>query len=271
MKHIKIASLIIISIFLCTGCAKHSPEEYEKDTDPALITGTGVLEYPDENIHFVSLPIGGFLKKLLVKSGDSVTKGDAIAILESPEYLDMQIEYLRIKHELEYLREDFKRQGELTIDNVTSIKNMQKAQAGFLSKESICNGLEKKLFLIGINPGKLLNTGPSSSIVLKSKINGKIIFKNIFTGQYIPSDLPVFKIIHSDSLIVHITFDITHFNDVLKTDTVSLFLNDKNVGKALIDKHSVTINDYRTECFASIYSTSEYFTEGFVLKSIIKK
>ena len=81
--------------------------------------------------------------------------GQCIAVLEHPDYIKIQQDYLETKSQWELYKEDFKRQGELTVENASSIKTMQQAQASFKAIEVRLFALKSQLKLLGIDADSL--------------------------------------------------------------------------------------------------------------------
>ena len=96
----------------------------------------------------VSPIIGGFIKSLNYFPGDFVEKGAVIASLQHPDFISLQQQYIETKSQIDYYQEEFKRQGELTVENAASIKNMQKAKADYLSSEATYKSLKSQLKLL---------------------------------------------------------------------------------------------------------------------------
>ena len=56
-----------------------------------------------------------------------MVKGEVIAVLENPEFIQLQQDYLDYKSQLIYLKEELERQQELAKENVNAKKTLQKA------------------------------------------------------------------------------------------------------------------------------------------------
>ncbi|MEY4012639.1 MAG: hypothetical protein RIT22_1763, partial [Bacteroidota bacterium] len=57
--------------------------------------------------------IGGYVKSTQLLVGDKVRKGQALVMLESAEYLDIQKEYLEVAEQIQYLKSEYERQKTL--------------------------------------------------------------------------------------------------------------------------------------------------------------
>ncbi|MFX6182913.1 efflux transporter periplasmic adaptor subunit, partial [Acinetobacter baumannii] len=74
---------------------------------------SGVLDVPPQQLLTVSSPYGGTLKSTDLLQGKPVVKGEVIAVLENPEFIQLQQDYLDYKSQLVYLKEELERQQEL--------------------------------------------------------------------------------------------------------------------------------------------------------------
>jgi membrane fusion protein, heavy metal efflux system len=165
----------------------------------------GMLDVPPQNLVSISAPMGGFVKSTELLQGMKVTKGQTIVIIQHPDYIQMQQDFLETKSQLEYLELEYKRQLELSKDNVNSQKTLQQAKSqyeGMLAKNA---GLKSKLQLIGINLEKLSSQSIQNSIIITSPINGYVTSVNVNIGMYVnPTDI-MFKIVDTEHLHAELT------------------------------------------------------------------
>ena len=152
----------------------------------------------------VSAPIRGNIKKILVHIGDYVKQGEILAILAHADYVKLQQEYLETKSQYEYYKEDFKRQGELTLENAASMKTMQQARNEFNKTEARLFALKKQLHFIGINPDSLTVNTMTSEIALRSPITGFITEVNGQIGMLSTEEDHIFRIVGIQNAILHL-------------------------------------------------------------------
>lgn len=155
----------------------------------------GSIEADPNQKAMVCAPSRGYLKKILVHLGDYVNKGDMMAILEHPEYILLQQEYLETKSQYDYYKEDFTRQGELTLENATSLKIMQQAQNEFHKTEAHLVALKKQLALLGIEADSLQIENMISEIALISPMSGYVTSINGQIGMLCTEELPVVNVV----------------------------------------------------------------------------
>ena len=57
----------------------------------------GTIEASPNHEAYVSVPINGYMKKILKHIGEYVKEGQVLAILEHPDYIDLQRDFLETK------------------------------------------------------------------------------------------------------------------------------------------------------------------------------
>jgi cobalt-zinc-cadmium efflux system membrane fusion protein len=165
--------------------------------------------------------------------------------------------YIEAKSQLEYYKEDFKRQGELTVEDAASIKKMQQAKTSYEQIESKASSLEKQLIYLGINPEKISENGFTSRIYIYSPCTGIISKNNLLIGLYIkPEDSLmeinkdnkpqfVLKLDISQSLKVNIgdsiVFRIHHYSDSTFAGTITAISQQVNEKENSVDVTAVTV------------------------------
>lgn len=179
--------------------------EIEEKNMSDILKVNGVLDVPPQNLISINAPYGGFVKETDLLEGTKVKKGQVIAILSNPEYIQMQQDYLENKGKLDFLEKEYQRQKELQAENVTSAKTFQKAESEYKSVFAIVKGLEAKLALLGINKNRILEGNITSEIVITSPINGYVTKVNANIGKFVNPQDVIFEIVDTEHLHVELT------------------------------------------------------------------
>ena len=162
----------------------------------------GKIDVPPQNEVYVSAPLGGYVKSAGLLSGQSVQKGQVIAVIENPQFIDMQQEYLEAKSRLEYLKQEYARQEQLRKEDINSAKTFQQVKSEYQAIQAKINGLEQKLSIIGINQRRLVAGRISKTANLYSPITGFVKVSNAAIGKYVnPTDV-LFELASKDDLHV---------------------------------------------------------------------
>ncbi|MEC4112705.1 efflux RND transporter periplasmic adaptor subunit [Myroides pelagicus] len=156
---------------------------------------TGKIDVPPQNLISVTNPLGGYLKSTKLLPGMQIKKGQVIAVMEDPQYVQLQQNYLIARDKYEYAKLDYERQKDLNASKASSDKVMQLAQSEMNSQKITMNALAQQLSLININAKQLTYDNISKTIVLVSPITGFVSNTYVNVGKYVtPSDV-LFEII----------------------------------------------------------------------------
>jgi cobalt-zinc-cadmium efflux system membrane fusion protein len=172
----------------------------EKRVLSDVLEWTGFIEAPPQNLVTISAPMGGIIKTMEYFPGNFVQAGTVVASLENSAYISIQQEFLQTKNTLEYYKEEFRRQGELTLENAVSMKKMQLAQSDYKSLESKFYGLKKQLQFIGVDPEKLTNESMSSVIRLVAPISGYVVKAEGNVGKYVEPNQLLYEMVDKSHL-----------------------------------------------------------------------
>lgn len=164
----------------------------------------GMIDVPPEYKAAVSPYYGGYVREFDLLPGQKIAKGQRLFVLENPEYVQMQQDYLEAKGQLAYLLADYERQKTLAEDNVTSKKNYLKAEADYKVTLARFESLKKKLSLISLNPQEISENNLKSAISITAPISGYVTAVHVSQGKFLnPADIAV-EITNVDHLHVEL-------------------------------------------------------------------
>ncbi|WAC39663.1 efflux RND transporter periplasmic adaptor subunit [Pedobacter sp. SL55] len=156
----------------------------------------GKIDVPPQNLVSVSIPLGGYLKSTKMLPGTQVSKGQIIAVMEDPQYIQLQQDYLNIHNRLNFATKELARQQELNASKANSDKTLQQVEMEYKSLKIEQMALAEKLKLININANQLSEGKISKSVNVYSPINGYVSKVNVNIGKYVtPSDV-IFELVN---------------------------------------------------------------------------
>ncbi|PXY39150.1 efflux transporter periplasmic adaptor subunit [Flavobacterium cheongpyeongense] len=231
MKNI---SLLLSMLFILNGC-KNITEKQEIKVKPerensvtltdaqfrnANITTTqltqeniattiklnGKIDVPPQNLVSVNAPMGGYLVNSKLLPGMLVKKGEIIATLQDPQYIQLQQDYLMAKSKLHFAELEFSRQKDLNQTKASSDKVTQLAESEVNNLRITVNALSEKLKLINIKATNLSADKISKNIVILSTITGFVSKVNINIGKYIAPAEVMFELIDPDD--IHLSLNV---------------------------------------------------------------
>lgn len=177
----------------------------EEGTTHATIRASGSVDVPPQSLISVSFPLGGYLKSTSLLPGSPISKGQVIAVMEDPAYVQLQQDYLTAKAKMQYLATDMQRQRELSEADATSKKSYQLALSEYNTQEVMIQSLAAKLRIIHINPDKLSPGTISGVVPIYAPINGYVSKVNVNIGKYVnPADV-LFELVNPDDIHAAIT------------------------------------------------------------------
>ncbi len=121
------------------------------------VFANGVIDVPPQNKSYIAMPFGGYIKKINVLDGMQVQKGQILMVVEHPEVIELQQEYLEVQGQAEYLAADYERQKELYAKEAGSAKSYQQAKSAYMVNKAKLSGLAMKLEMANVNMNTLRN------------------------------------------------------------------------------------------------------------------
>lgn len=242
--NIRYIILISISLVVLTTCTKRPENKIEEEESHEenlveftqaqyqmanIVTGkaekrkigtelkvNGIIDVPPHSQISISLPYGGFLKDTDMLPGTKVKKGQLLATIENPDFIQFQQEYLENLAQHEYLEAEFLRQEKLFKEEVVSEKIYQQAKSAFMANDVRVKTMGDRLVLIGFSLKRLREGKTSSSVNIYSPITGSVLDVDTNVGKYINPDDVIMDITDTRDLHVELSVyenDIPHVKD----------------------------------------------------------
>ncbi|WEK37701.1 MAG: efflux RND transporter periplasmic adaptor subunit [Candidatus Pseudobacter hemicellulosilyticus] len=170
-----------------------------------LLQVNGTVEVPPQHVVSVTMPMGGYVQQMKLLPGSQVSKGQLLATLEDPQYVQLQQDYLVAVSRQGFLKTDFDRQTTLNASRANSEKVLQQVSSEYESQQVMVKALSEKLKLIGIDPAGLNERTISRRIPLRAPISGYVTKVNVNNGRYVsPTDI-LFELVNPQDLHLSLT------------------------------------------------------------------
>lgn len=164
------------------------------------VNANGYIELMPDKEQLMGSYFGGRLIKINVAVGQKVSKGTVVAIIENPDFIEMQQAYLEAGFLQQQLKQAWERKQSLANENIISASELQQAEAEYLVASARLNALSQKLKLLKIDTEKLTAFNLSAQIPMKSEISGYVSKINVRTGQWLSPEDIVLTIINTEYL-----------------------------------------------------------------------
>lgn len=237
------------------------------------VKATGTIEVPPQQNISISSPYGGILRSINVIEGKMISKGEIVATLENPEFVQLQQDFMENNSQLTYLKQDLTRQEELVKENIAARKALQRVQSDYNSTTSRVEGLKAKLRMINIDPARVTNGNFTSRVNIYAPQAGYVtkVYSNI--GKFIGGNEIIADIANTNELIIRVR--------VFEKDVHQLDLQQRIRFKATGDSIERTaivflvgkdIHEDRTvDVLARVQSANQRLLPGMFVNAVIEQ
>lgn len=168
------------------------------------IKASGIVDVPPQQTISITSPYGGIIRSTTVIEGKYIGKGQVVATLENPDFIQLQQDYLEGSSQLSYLRQDLARQEELVKENIAARKSLQRVSSEYTSMEARVEGLKTRLRQININPAGVRSGRFTSRVNIVAPTGGYVtkVYTNV--GKYLNANEAVADIVNTNNLLVNV-------------------------------------------------------------------
>ncbi len=166
----------------------------------ASLKTNGVLRVPNQNKATINSVYRGVIKSLLIQPGNTVRKGQVIATVSNPEFVQVQSDYLSVNAKISLAELEVKRQRDLNAGNAGALKNLQSAETELRTLRTAKSTYEQQIRLMGVNPGSLSAGKLISVLSITSPINGVVSNVKVEIGSYIDLTTTVAEVVDNSQL-----------------------------------------------------------------------
>ena len=160
-----------------------------------IIKLNGTIDVEPESMASVSAPLGGYLKTAGRLPGEAIKKGQILATIENPEFIQIQQGYLESLSRLQFLEEEFNRQKKLREEDINSAKTFQQVSSDYKITQGRVKAYEQQLALAGISRSSVQNGNITRTANLYAPISGFIKASNVNIGDYVSPQDVLFEIV----------------------------------------------------------------------------
>lgn len=187
----------------------------------ASLKAHGLLKVPNQNKASVNSIYSGVIKSLFVQPGDFVRKGQAIATVANPEFIQAQSQYLAANAKITMAELEVTRQKELNAGNAGALKNLQAAETELKTLRTVHSTLQQQIQLMGINPARLSNGKLVSVLTITSPTSGVVTNVIAKMGEYVDVSTAIAEIVDNSQLHLDL---FVYEKDLSKLKITSLYI-----------------------------------------------
>ncbi|WP_411030005.1 efflux RND transporter periplasmic adaptor subunit [Spongiimicrobium sp. 3-5] len=182
---------------------------------------TGTIEVPPQSKATVYAPLEAFVHQTDLLPGDKVVKGQTVATLQHPNFIQLQYSYLEAINQRDVKKADYDRKKMLLENDIASKKSFQIAEGGYKSAQSLVESYSSQLKMAGLNPASIRANGIQQYIFIKTPISGFVVENNLNQGKFLAANEEMLEIIDTDHMHAELKVFGTDISKVTKgTDFV---------------------------------------------------
>lgn len=198
--------------------AKIETAAIEKRKIREKVTVTGTIEVPPQSKATIYAPLEAFVYKTDLLPGDKVKKGQTVAVLQHPNFIELQYAYLEAVNKLKVAKADYERKKMLLENDITSKKSFQIAEGSYRSAKSLANSYAAQLKMAGLSPTTVAANGIQQYVYVKAPISGYVVENNLNKGMFLAANSEMMEIIDNDHMHAELNVFGTDITKIKKGD-----------------------------------------------------
>ena len=180
-------------------------EQVSPDLASSAIT-TGIVQANAYRATPVVSLVGGIVRRVNAELGQSVARGQTMAVIFSDELAQAQSRYLTAQADLEEHHKHHARTTKLVEIGAASREELEQATTKLRSAESELASQRQRLLLLGLSPQRISSLRSaaqiSSEVSLPSPISGTVIARSTNSGEVIQADKEILRVADLSSVWV---------------------------------------------------------------------
>jgi cobalt-zinc-cadmium efflux system membrane fusion protein len=143
----------------------------------------------------VGTPVAARVTRLRVNAADSVSAGQVLADLTSPELARLRAEYLSARARLTLAESALERKRSLAAEKIAPLREVQEAESTAGEARAAVRTATAEIAAFGVDPpADERDEAASSNFVLVSPVSGSVIERKAVLGQLLDPASPAFRV-----------------------------------------------------------------------------
>jgi RND family efflux transporter MFP subunit len=180
-------------------------EQVSTDTASSAVT-TGIVQANAYRATPVVSLVGGIVRRVNAELGQTVSRGQTMAVVFSDELAQAESRYLTVQADLEEHHKHHARTTKLVEIGAASREELEQATTKLRSAESELASQRQRLLLLGLSPQRINSLRSSeqvsSEVSLPSPVSGTVIARSANPGEVIQADKEILRVADLSSVWV---------------------------------------------------------------------
>lgn len=230
-----------------------------------LFNAPAVVEVPPTNQTIINSPQAGFVQQLLVAEGESVTQGQLLTIINSPDLVSLQNDYLQAYSQLQVAEDTLQRDRKLYNDGIISKRSWLQTRSRHAALKSDLQRSRTLLEMAGFSTADISRLQRkrqlNSQLHIVAPVAGVILERNVEIGQKVERLEPLFHLANLQQLWLNIRVPQEQV-DKLRTDDLVSSLNQQLTASVTLIHRGVDRTDQTVMVRAAITRGGELLRVG---------
>lgn len=166
----------------------------EKREMSDIISASGTIEVPPQAVAVATPSLGGIVSRIAVTEGQTVAKGQTVAIIDAPEIISLREAYKTSLQDVETATREYDRQQALSRQGAGIRRNLEAALSALTNARTTLQGCSERLSAYGVSP-----EGTGGSFSVKAPVSGIVVSVDAETGSFADPQRPVARIVDNNS------------------------------------------------------------------------
>ena len=160
----------------------------------------GEVRFNEDRTAHVVPRVAGVAESVSADLGQTVRKGQVLAVISSPELADLRSTALAAQKRLGLAKVTYEREKKLWLDKISAEQDYLQAQQAYREAEIAAQTANSKLTALGASS----SGGPLNRYVLRAPFDGVVVEKHITQGEMVKEDTNVFLLSDLSTVWVNI-------------------------------------------------------------------
>jgi cobalt-zinc-cadmium efflux system membrane fusion protein len=220
--------------------------------------------------------MNGYIKEISVHDGKFVNKGEVIAVLEHPDFLQLQSDYLMEKSRYGFLNLDYERQLKLNKQNINSNKEFQRVKSEWEQSGIRLGSLKSRLEMLRVDIDRISASSISPLFSVKAPISGYCEGISIALGQFVRPDEIVVEVVNRVEFLIVLKVFEKDIASVLPGQSVNFLCPDpgsqvvSHLGKVIYSGQKIDETSRTFQVYASPNEDYENMRHGMMIRANIE-
>lgn len=219
----------------------------------------GIIEPSPNAKAYITSPIIGKIKSVMVTPSTSVKIGQPIIAIEGPEIMNAQTTFVETYNQYEVAKSNYERLKQLVQSGISSQKEFLQVDGEYRILDAKLHAQKILLERIGLKPNAILKGDFSNEAYLVSPIAGVVSRIEVAIGKPVTTDQPLAEVIDNQRLLLKFYLFLNQVNLVKPGQPVEIVLPGNGAivhGSVVSVGLDANTENKAVECYASISKAS---------------